>query len=76
MDIRFPEHVSELIAKELIEWRELSQQREMAMAVEKVAGRAATATSITEELARLKELLDKEVVTKEEFKRTKKLLGE
>lgn len=78
MDVRLPEHVSELIVKKLIEWREVFQQRKIATAVEKMAERAAISrTSIAEELSKLKELLDKGVITREEFEKAKKrILGE
>lgn len=78
MDVRLPEHVSELIVKKLVEWREVFQQRKIATAVERMAERTTTAgTSIAEELAKLKELLDKGVITREEFEKAKKkLLGE
>lgn len=78
MDVRFPEHVGELIAKKLVEWREAFQQRKIATAVERITEKTTTiGASIAEELAKLKELLDKGVITREEFEKAKKkLLGE
>ncbi|MEM2315100.1 MAG: SHOCT domain-containing protein, partial [Candidatus Nezhaarchaeales archaeon] len=78
MDVKFPEHVGELIAKKLVEWREVFQQRKIATAVERITEKTTTmGASIAEELAKLKELLDKGVITREEFEKAKKkLLGE
>lgn len=78
LDVRFPEHASELIAKKLVEWREAFQQRRIATTVERLAEKTvAIGTSIAEELAKLKDLLDKGAITKEEFEKAKKkLLGE
>uniref|UniRef100_A0A7J3PL26 SHOCT domain-containing protein n=1 Tax=Staphylothermus marinus TaxID=2280 RepID=A0A7J3PL26_STAMA len=77
IDIRFPEEVRELIMKKIIAWREVFQQQRIAEAVERIASKTTSTLSISEELARLKELLDKGVITKEEYEKAKKkLLGE
>lgn len=79
IDIRFPQDVRELVVKKLVAWREVFQQQRMATAVEKIAEKATptVSVSIADELIKLKELLDKGVITKEEFEKAKKrLLGE
>lgn len=49
MDIRFPERVSEIIAKKLVAWREVFQQQRIAAIVEKLAEEASiTGVSIAE----------------------------
>lgn len=78
LDIRFPENVREAIMSRLIAWREAFQQQRIATAVERVAPPQAgvKTTSIADELAKLKELLDKGLITKEEYEAAKKkILG-
>lgn len=62
----------------LTAWKEVFQQQRIAEAVEKISERMAPSkTSVADELAKLKELLDKGVITKEEYEKAKKkLLGE
>ncbi|MEM1696798.1 MAG: SHOCT domain-containing protein [Desulfurococcaceae archaeon] len=77
IDVRFPEKVRELIMNRIVAWREVFQQQRIATAVERMANRIAPVSSISEELAKLKELLDKGIITKEEYEKAKKkLLGE
>lgn len=61
--------------KKLISWRETFQQQRIAEAIERVAERITTGKpSVADELAKLKELLDKGVITKEEYEKAKKKL--
>lgn len=79
LDVLYPWEVREVVMKHIVAWREAFQQQRMAAAVEKLAEKttAPTTTSIADELAKLKDLLDKGVITKEEFEKAKKkLLGE
>jgi len=78
IDIRFPEQIRELVVNKLVAWREVFQQQRIATAVERMAEKTTPSTpSLAEELAKLKELLDKGVITKEEYEKAKKkLLGE
>lgn len=78
IDILHPEQVRELVVKKQIAWREVFQQQRIAEAVERISEKIASGrTSVADELAKLKELLDKGVITKEEYEKAKKkLLGE
>ena len=79
LDVPYPWEVRELVMKHIVAWREAFQQQRIAAAVEKLAEKttAPATTSIADELAKLKDLLDKGVITKEEFEKAKKkLLGE
>lgn len=80
LDVPAPWEVREIVMKYIKSWREAFQQQRLASAVEKIAERFAlptTGMSVAEELAKLKDLLDKGLISKEEFEKAKKkLLGE
>jgi uncharacterized membrane protein YdbT with pleckstrin-like domain len=73
-DVKDPHSVRELITKQLVAWREVYQQQRIATAVEKIAERAQPQTSVSEELERLKKLLDQGAITREEYEKLKKQL--
>jgi len=80
LDIRMPWEVRELVMKKIVAWREAFQQQRIATAVERMTEKAQVESvgrrSIVEELAKLKELLDKGAITQEEYERLKKKLIE
>jgi len=80
LDIREPWKVRELIMKRIVAWREAFQQQRIATAVERIAEKtqeqSAVRRNIVEELVKLKELLDKGVITQEEYEKLKKKLLE
>uniref|UniRef100_A0A7J3KFG6 SHOCT domain-containing protein n=1 Tax=Staphylothermus marinus TaxID=2280 RepID=A0A7J3KFG6_STAMA len=77
MDVRFPENVRELIMNRIVAWRKAFQQHRIVGTLERIADKVAPVSSISEELAKLKELLDKGIITKEEYEKAKKkILGE
>lgn len=74
LDVPFPEAVREIIMNKLVTWRETFQQQRIAAAVERLAQVPHGAVSIADELAKLKQLLDQGVITREEYEAAKKKL--
>lgn len=70
-DIQMPESVKDIIMSQIVKWREAFQQQRIATGVEAIAS-----ARVAEELAKLKELLDKGAITQEEYEKAKKKLLE
>jgi len=76
-DVRDPWKVHETLMGKIPAWREAYQQQRMATSLEKIAeGKPPRAGSLTEELERLKRLLDEGAITKEEYEKAKKKILE
>ena len=77
LDVRDPASVRETIMSRLVSWREAYQQQKIAGTLERMAGvPPGVAPSVTEELYKLKKLLDEGVITREEFEKLEKKLLE
>lgn len=76
LDVKEPSSVRELAMQRLVAWREVFQQQRIAAAVERMAPQEQRRMSVSEELSRLKELLDKGAITKDEYEKLKKKLIE
>lgn len=74
LDVPHPEAVREIVMNRLVAWREAYQQQRIATAIEKISGVQAGGTSVADELAKLKQLLDQGAITKEEYEALKKKL--
>jgi len=80
-DVKDPHPVREKAISLLVEWREVYQQRKIALAVEKIAEKAVSTIPVPQEdivvkLEKLKKLLDEGAITREEYERLKKKLIE
>jgi len=76
-DILEPQKIREMLTNKLSEWREVVQQQQMSASLTKIAEKPtfqppAPQRSITDELVRLNELLEKGAITKEEYEKLKK----
>lgn len=75
-DIPEPQMVREILMGKIAEWREVAQQQKMAASLEKIAEAKIRSETLVDELERLKQLLDKGAITREEFEIAKKKLLE
>ena len=75
-DILDPGKARETLMGKLSEWRSVYQQQRMAGSLETMAGKPTSASSMAEEISKLKALYESGGITKEEYEKAKKkLLG-